>query len=64
MGLLVMLVLALVWGTLGYRLAVKRGRRPALWAGLAAFFGIFAVGTLALLPSRAGEPKVAETVSA
>jgi hypothetical protein len=46
---------AALWATLSFRLAAKRGRRPVLWAALGAFFGVLALGTLALLPNRAAQ---------
>jgi hypothetical protein len=50
------MIIGLVIGTLSaivaFRLAGTKGRRPALWAVLAFFFGVFALLTLRLLPVR------------
>ena len=55
--LIVSLVFTVLWGNLTARIARGRGRRPALWAALGAFFGVFAVGTVALLPRKTVESK-------
>lgn len=50
------MIIAVVFGVafalVAYRLAGKRGRRPALWAGLAFFFGLLALIPLRLLPAK------------
>ena len=45
-------VFGVAFALVAYRLAGKRGRRPALWAGVAFVFGVFALITLRLLPAK------------
>jgi threonine/homoserine/homoserine lactone efflux protein len=50
--MIVAVVFGIAFAAVSYRLAARRGRRPALWAALGFVFGLFALITLRLLPAR------------